>query len=147
MIVQEIPIRYYEDVLFLEHLLFGDEALNRIGLFQHLRIFSDTSLIVLQNNRIAGYILGLVKSTGEAWVTALGVHPVALSKKRISALLAIELQRRMIQLNMKVGYATTKRQSIIELSRQFGGQVTQTIENYFLDGRPRYIIEFRPPTG
>lgn len=76
-------------------------------------------------------------------MVSLGANPISLSRQRVSVRLAIALKKRLCDLGAQVIYATTKRPEIIQLSRHFNGRVIETIENYFLDGQRRYLIEFR----
>lgn len=142
MLITNISTEYLETILALETQLFGSEALNRYGLIQQLRVFSDSSLMAVDNHRVIGYALGLVKSSGEAWVTALAVVPQAVTRHHASLLLAETLCSRLLSLGATVGFTTTKRRSIINLSKRFNGRIVDTIDNYFLDGQPRYVIEF-----
>lgn len=143
MLITHIPSEYFEAILGLEKQLFGPEALNRYALVQQLRIHSESSLMAVNDDgRVIGYTLGLVKSTGEAWVTALAVTRQTVSHHHVALLLAETLSDRLISLGAKVGFTTTRRRSIIKLSKRFNGRVIDRVNNYYLDGQPRYVIEF-----
>lgn len=144
MLITNIPTKHFETILGLETQLFGAEALNRYGLIQQLRIHSDSSLMAVdEEHRVIGYALGLVKSNGEAWITALAVMPQAMSRNHAALHLAETLSSRLTSLGATVGFTTTRRRSIISLSKRFNGRVVDTVDDYFLDGQPRYVIEFR----
>ncbi len=144
MLIQGVSVGQYEEVLGLERTLFREEAMDRYGLIQHLRIFQETCFVAVDGTVVQGYALGLVKSTGEAWVTALACRPQLLRARHIAFDLASAMAGRLRALNARVGFATTRRRSIIALARYFNGRVVETVENYFLDGQPRHILEFRP---
>lgn len=142
MLIQNVLVVQHEDVLGLERMLFRDEAMDRYSLVQYLRIFRETCFVAVDADTVQGYALGLVKSTGEAWVTALACKPQLPRAKHIAYDLASVMAGRLRAVNARVGYATTRRRSIVSLARHFNGRVVETVENYFLDGQPRHILEF-----
>lgn len=144
MLIQNVPVTKYEEVLRLERELFRNEAMDRYGLVQHLRIFHETCFVAVEEDVVQGYALGLVKSSGEAWATALACRPQLPHARHLAFELARTMATRFGELNAQVAYATTRRRSIVFLARHFNGRVVETVENYFLDGQPRHILEFRP---
>lgn len=144
MLIQNVSVAQYEDVLTLEWELFRDEAMDRYSLVQYLRIFRETCFVAVDAGTVQGYALGLVKSTGEAWVTALACKPQLPRARHVAFDLAGVIAGRLQALNARIGYATTRRRSIVVLARHFNGRIVETVENYFLDGQPRHVLEFRP---
>lgn len=144
MLLQNVSVAQFEDVLDLERELFRQEAMDRYSLIQYLRIFHETCFVVVDGNVVQGYALALVKSSGEAWVTALACQPQLPRARHIAFGLAGMVAQRFRELNARVAYATTRRRSIVTLAQHFNGRIVETVENYFLDGQPRHILEFLP---
>lgn len=141
MIIREVKEKDFAEILKMEEELFGKEGYNRYSLIQLLRIFSETAFVAEQENKFLGYVLGCVKWNKEAWILSLGAKPYfSRNPVRISKLLIEAIINRFIELGAESIYATTNSPSILKISQEYKGEIIQNINNYFLDGKNRYLL-------
>lgn len=139
--IRQAKIEDINSIYDLEVMCFKDPYPKRL-LFTLLALYPELFLVIEYENKIVGYVVGIVRKDSYGHVISLCIHPM-YRRRGFGTRLVNSLERSFTEKFNICKYRLEVRISntgAINLYRELGYKITNTISNYYPDGEDAYIM-------
>jgi len=104
-------------------------------------LYPELFLVAIENNELAGYVCGVMRSNNCGHIVSICVRP-KYRRKGIGKALMLELEKRLRELGAKCYILEVRVSNIAaqKLYTSLGYRIINRIENYYPDGEDAYVM-------